>query len=148
MRIFTNVNISIDIGTANHPTNQTSLRVSVCPGVSVSQIPAFGATLFIFQAHTCDFSSAEVDRVLWGLHAIRATVTNATPSANVGGTNQPPTGNVVAPPGGGASNSDWNWNGVKYEPLTGGAVVWDLAYDVNTEGFKKWTVTYNGGVAP
>jgi len=145
MRIFTNVNISIDIGTANHPTNQTSLRVSVCPGVSVSQIPAFGATLFIFQAHTCDFSSAEVDRVLWGLHAIRATVTNATPSANVGGTNQPPTGNVVAPPGGGASNSDWNWNGVKYEPLTGGAVIWDLAKDVNSEGFKKWAITYNGG---
>ena len=97
----------------------------------------------------CLMSQASVDNVVESIWTARAGFTYATPALNIGGTNAAPGGNVVAPPGGGASNSDWNWNAGtgKYEPLTAGAMIWDLAKDVNSEGFKKWAITYNGGVA-
>jgi hypothetical protein len=94
-------------------------------------------------------SQAAVGNVIESIWDARARFTYATPALNVGGTNAAPSGHVAAPPGGGASNSDWNWNAGtgKYEPLTAGAMIWNLAKDVNLEGFKKWTITYNGGVA-
>jgi len=100
-----------------------------------------------FQVQNCLMSQAAVGNVVESIWNARATFTYATPELNVGGTNAAPAGTVAAPPGGGASNSDWDWDGVKYIPLTAGAMIWDLAKDVNSEEFVKWTITYNGGVA-
>ena len=99
------------------------------------------------QVQNCLMSQAAVGNIIKSIWDARARFIYATPALNVGGTNAAPAGNVVAPPGGGASNSDWNWNAGtgEYEPLTAGAMIWDLAKDVNLEGFKKWAITYNGG---
>jgi len=100
-----------------------------------------------FQVQNCLMSQAAVGNIVESIWDARAGFIHATPALNVGGTNAAPTGNVAAPPGGGASNSDWNWNAGtgKYEPLTAGAMIWDLAKDVNGDGFKKWAITYRGG---
>jgi len=100
-----------------------------------------------FRAQSCLMSQAAVGNIVESIWNARARFTYATPNLNVGGTNAAPTGNVEAPPGDGASNSDWNWNAGtgKYEPLTAGAMIWDLAKDVNSEDFNKWAITYNGG---
>ena len=100
-----------------------------------------------FQVQNCLMSQAAVGNIVESIWDARAGFTYATPELNVGGTNAAPAGNVAAPPGAGASNSDWNWNAGtgKYEPLTAGAMIWDLAKDVNSEGFNKWAITYNGG---
>jgi hypothetical protein len=83
-----------------------------------------------------------VDKIVIQVWTGRASYTWATPALNVGGTNANPSGTYAAPPGGGMSDANWNWNGATYEPLTGLAYVYDLVNDVNTEGFNKWTVTY------
>ena len=100
-----------------------------------------------FQVQNCLMSQAAVGNIIESIWNARAGFTYSTPALNVGGTNAAPAGNVAAPPGGEASNSDWSWDGAKYIPLTAGAMIWDLAKDVNSEEFVKWTITYNGGVA-
>jgi hypothetical protein len=99
------------------------------------------------QVQNCLMSQAAVGNIVESIWNARARFTYATPNLNVGGTNAAPAGIVAAPPGDGASNSDWNWNAGtgKYEPLTAGAMIWDLAKDVNSEDFNKWAITYNGG---
>ena len=98
-----------------------------------------------FQVQNCLMSQAAVGNVVESIWNARATFTYATPELNVGGTNAAPAGTVAAPPGGEASNSDWSWDGAKYIPLTAGAMIWDLAKDVNSEEFNKWAITYAGG---
>ncbi|MDD5048281.1 MAG: hypothetical protein PHH09_05065 [Methanoregulaceae archaeon] len=98
-----------------------------------------------FQVQNCLMSQAAVGNVIESIWDARARFTYATPALNVGGTNAAPSGHVAAPPGDGESNSDWYWDGEKYIPLTAGAMIWDLAKDVNSEDFKKWAITYNGG---
>ena len=127
------------------PASMTYLYLYANQFTISTTFAGMGAGMRDFRIQDNGMIAAHVDNVLWSIWNARAGFTYATPTLNVGGSNQPPTGNVVAPPGGGASNSDWNWNGATYEPLTGGAVIWDLAKDVNSEGFKKWAITYNGG---
>jgi hypothetical protein len=100
-----------------------------------------------FLAQSCLMSQAAVGNIVESIWNARAGFTYATPSLQIGGNNAAPAGIVAAPPGGEESNSDWSWDGAKYIPLTAGAMIWDLAKDVNSEGFVKWTITYNGGVA-
>ena len=97
------------------------------------------------QVQNCLMSQAAVGNIIESIWNARAGFTHATPELNVGGTNAAPAGTVAAPPGGGVSNSDWDWDGAKYIPLTAGAMIWDLAKDVNSENFKKWAITYKGG---
>ena len=106
-----------------------------------------GSGMMDFQIQNCSLPVGDVDNVISSIWNARREFTWDTPALNVGGNNAAPGGNVAAPPGDGASNSDWNWNAGtgKYEPLTAGAMIWDLAKDVNSEGFKKWAITYNGG---
>ena len=96
-----------------------------------------------FQVQNCLMSQAAVGNIIESIWNARAGFTYATPELNVGGTNDAPAGNVTAP----IEGADWHDDGGTWIPLTAGAMIWDLAKDVNSEGFKKWTVTYNGGVA-
>ena len=91
----------------------------------------------------CLMSQAAVGNIIESIWNARAGFTYATPELNVGGTNAAPAGNVTAP----IEGADWHDDGGTWIPLTAGAMIWDLAKDVNSEGFKKWIVTYNGGVA-
>ncbi len=106
-------------------------------------VSCFRAWTGINQLRSYDIGidTAAVDTILADIWAGRATYTAAAPSANVGGTNAAPTGNVIAPEEG----DDWHQEGATWIPLTAGAMAYDLAKDVNGEGFKKWTITYTGG---
>ena len=95
------------------------------------------------QVQNCLMSQAAVGNIIESIWNARAGFTYATPELNVGGTNAAPAGNVTAP----IEGADWHDDGGTWIPLTAGAMIWDLAKDVNSEGFKKWTITYNGGVA-
>ena len=86
--------------------------------------------------------TADVDVVIDSMWGARANYTYATPALQIGGTNQAPTGNVTAP----VEGADWHQDGATWIPLTTGAKAYDLAKDVNSEGFNKWTITYTGGV--
>lgn len=89
--------------------------------------------------------TADVDTVINSMWSARANYTYATPTIQIGGTNEAPTGNVTAP----VEGADWHQDGATWIPLTTGAKAYDLAKDVNGEGFNKWTITYTGGsIAP
>lgn len=95
--------------------------------------------------YSCGWLTADVDTVIDSMWAARANYTYATPSLQIGGTNQAPSGNVVAP----VEGADWHQDGATWIPLTAGAKIYDLAKDVNSEGFNKWAITYTGGsIAP
>lgn len=110
-----------------------------------STFAGVGVGIQNFQIQNCSLIQAHVDNVIKSIWTARARFIYATPALNVGGSNAAPAGNVAAPPGDGASNSDWYWDGAKYIPLTAGAMIWDLAKDVNSEDFNKWAITYTGG---
>ena len=59
------------------------------------------------------------------------------PALQIGGTNQAPSGNYIAPEEG----TDWHLDGATWIPLTGNAKVYDLVNDVNEEGFNTWTIS-------
>lgn len=90
--------------------------------------------------------TADVDTVIDSMWVARANYTYATPSLNIGGNNQAPTGNVVAP----VEGADWHQDGATWIPLTAGAKIYDLAKNVNSEArTASWTITYTGGsIAP
>jgi len=120
--------------------HSTSVRV-------LAPFTGVGSDMKDFQIQNCSLPVGDVGNVISSIWNARLGFTWDTPFLNVGGTNAAPAGTVAAPPGDGASNSDWNWNAGtgKYEPLTAGAMIWDLAKDVNSEEFNKWAITYNGG---
>ena len=91
--------------------------------------------------------TADVDTVIDSMWSARANYTYPTPSLNIGGTNQAPTGNVVAP----VEGADWHEDTPgHWVPLTVGAKIYDLAKNVNSEArTAAWTITYTGGsIAP
>jgi hypothetical protein len=116
----------------------TSVRV-------LAPFAGVGSGMKDFQIQNCSLPVGDVDNVIESIWDARLGFIWDTPFLNVGGTNAAPGGTVAAPPGGGESNSDWYWDGAKYIPLTAGAMIWDLAKDVNSENFKKWAITYKGG---
>lgn len=111
-----------------------------------------GSLAHLISARQIDLRSipwltADVDTVIDSIWAARANYTYATgPSLQIGGTNQAPTGNVIAPEEG----DDWHLDGATWIPLTSGAKIWDLAKNVNSEArTAAWTITYTGGsIAP
>lgn len=108
-----------------------------------STFAGVGTGMRDFRIQDCGLSAAHVGNVVESIWNARAGFTYATPVLNVGGMNAAPAGNVIAP----IEGADWHDDSGTWIPLTAGAMIWDLAKDVNSEGFKKWTVTYNGGVA-
>ena len=128
----------------------SSMQILSLSSTSVRVLATFagvGTGMRDFRIYSCSLPAGDVGNIITSIWTVRAGFTYATPSLQIGGNNAAPGGNVVAPPGDGASDSDWYWNAGtgKYEPLTAGAMIWDLAKDVNSEGFKKWAITYNGG---
>jgi len=128
----------------------SSMRILYLASTSVRVLATFagvGTGMQDFRIYSCSLPAGDVGNIITSIWNARAGFTYATPSLQIGGNNAAPGGNVVAPPGDGASDSDWYWNAGtgKYEPLTAGAMIWDLAKDVNSEDFNKWAITYNGG---
>lgn len=110
-----------------------------------------GSLAHLISARQIDLRSipwltADADVVIDSIWAARANYTYATPSLNIGGTNQAPTGTVGAP----VEGTDWHQDGVTWIPLTAGAKIYDLAKNVNGEvRTAAWTITYTGGsIAP
>jgi len=114
----------------------TSVRV-------LAPFAGVGSNMKDFQIQNCSLPVGDVDNVIYSIWNARAGFTYTTPALNVGGTNAAPAGNVTAP----IEGADWHDDNGTWIPLTAGAMIWDLAKDVNSESFKKWTITYNGGVA-
>jgi len=137
--------VSGDISNLAGLSNLTTLRLHTTSATCGSTFTASWVGMRNFQVQNCLMSQAAVDNVIESIWDARARFIYATPALNVGGNNAAPGGNVAAPPGDGASNSDWDWDGAKYIPLTAGAMIWDLAKDVNSEDFNKWAITYTGG---
>jgi len=79
-----------------------------------------------YQYQSCGLLQANVDAILAGIYARRAAFTALAPALNVGGTNQAPSG-VYA-------DED--------PPVTGKGYAYELVVDPETEGFKKWTITF------
>ncbi len=128
----------------------SSMRILYLASTSVRVLATFagvGTGMQDFRIYSCSLPAGDVGNIITSIWNARAGFTYATPSLQIGGNNAAPGGNVVAPPGDGASDSDWYWNAGtgKYEPLTAGAMIWDLAKDVNSEDFNKWAITYTGG---
>ena len=95
------------------------------------------------RVYSMGWLTADVDTVINSMWAARANYTYATPALQIGGTNQAPSGNVVAP----IEGADWHQDGATWIPLTSGAKIWDLAKNVNSEArTAAWTITYTGGV--
>jgi hypothetical protein len=137
--------VSGDISGWTLPASLAYLYLHSTSVTVASTFAGVGTGMRNFQIQNCSLIQAHVDNVVESIWNARLGFTWDTPFLNVGGTNAAPAGNVAAPPGDGASNNDWSWDGAKYIPLTAGAMIWDLAKDVNSEGFKKWAITYNGG---
>jgi len=103
-------------------------------------------TLSDFQIQSNGLLQAVVDEIVDQIYTARATYTDATPAANLSGTNDSPTGAYTDPlvdPGAGASNADWLWNAGTgfHDPLTEMAEIFTLVNDHRGEGFNKWTIT-------
>lgn len=100
-----------------------------------------------------DWNAASIDIVLLSIsNAIHANVnhfTYATPSLQIGGTNEAPGGtpgaattSPLVTPGSGNSDTDWQWDAGagKHKALTGMAAIWIMR---NNTG-HAWTVTATG----
>lgn len=137
--------VSGDISGWVLPSTMRDLLLYSTSVTVASTFAGVGTGMQNFRIENCGLVQAHVGNIVESIWNARLRFTYATPALNVGGNNAAPGGNVAAPPGDGASNSDWSWDGAKYIPLTAGAMIWDLAKDVNLEGFKKWAITYTGG---
>lgn len=121
-----------------------SLIIYSCPGIAATSIAHLTAIRDL-RIYSMGWLTADVDTVIDSMWGARAAYTYVTPAIQIGGTNQAPTGNVTAP----VEGADWHQDGATWIPLTAGAKAYDLAKDVNSEGFNKWTITYTGGsIAP
>jgi len=86
------------------------------------------------KANSLGITTATVNTIIADVYAGRATYTWNTPVLDVGGaTNDSPSGIYQNP------------RGAPTSPLE---QVFVLANDSNSEGIKKWTITWNGGSAP
>jgi hypothetical protein len=88
------------------------------------------------------WQSADVGNLIQSAWTARLSYTYAsTIFLYIGGTTPAPSGNCIAPEEG----TDWHLDGTTWIPLTPLAMAYDLAKDVNSIGFKKWSITWNGG---
>ena len=105
-----------------------SLSYFYVNSTSVSGSPIFTSTVALsnFKYQNCALPQATVDLIVSRIYDRRASFTAAAPSANVGGTN--------ATPSGAYADED--------PPVTGKGYIYELVNDPETEGFKKWAITY------
>ena len=118
------------------PTLQ-SLIIYGCTGITASSVAAIVAIRDL-RIYSMGWLTADVDTVINSMWAARAKYTYATPALQIGGTNQAPTGNVIAP----IEGADWRLDGATWIPLTVGAKIYDLVNNVNSESRPTWAITY------
>ena len=117
--------VSGDISSLVLPTTLQTFYVN---STSVSGAPIFTSSvgLRFFKYQDCALAQATVDLIVSRIYNRRASFTYASPSANIGGTNSAPSGTYA--------DED--------PPVTGKGFIYELVNDPETEGFKKWTITY------
>jgi len=117
--------VSGDISGWTLPASLFALRLD---NTSVSGTPniASNTAMRQYYYHTCGLSQANVDAILLSVYNRRAAFTYATPALQVGGTNAAPSGVY--------QDGD--------PPTTGKEYAFEIVNDPETEGFKKWTVTF------
>lgn len=126
---------------SDFPVTVETIVVSLSAGVLAGSISHLVA-LRDAQANSVGWLTADVDTVIDSMWAARANYTYATPALQIGGTNQAPSGNVIAP----IEGADWHQDGATWIPLTTGAKAYDLAKNVNSETRTAlWSITYTGG---
>jgi len=104
-----------------------SLIVFLGYATALTGAPDFtsAVALATFRYDNCALPQGDVDANLLGLYNRRASFTNATPTANLGGTNAAPSGVYQdATP-----------------PTTGLEYKYKLVVDPDAEGFNKWAIT-------
>ena len=79
-----------------------------------------------YRYNSCSLSQSDVDDVLAGIYARRASFTDATPDLQIGGTNAAPSGTY--------QDGD--------PPTTGKEYAYELENDPETEGFNVWTIDF------
>lgn len=101
-------------------------------------VPSFAsaAALINLGIYNMSLSQTDVDGWLAAIYARRAAFTYATPQINIGGDG----GTINAAPSGMYQDGD--------PPTTGKEYIYELANDPESEGFKTWSIVYNGGSAP
>ena len=107
------------------PANLENLYI-YSTGVTGAPIMTSAVALANYRQQDCALLQANVDAILAAVYARRASFTAAAPALNVGGTNQAPSG-VYA-------DED--------PPVTGKGMAFELVNDPETEGFKKWAITF------
>ncbi len=99
-----------------------------------------------------DFTSNQlptnvVDGLLAELYRHRVIYSFASPTLEIAGTNEAPSGHAIDPsiaPGLGASNGNWRWQGARHLPIQGTAMAYDLEHDVGvTHDFSQWVIHTN-----
>jgi len=117
--------VSGDISSLVLPTTLQTFYVN---STSVSGAPIFTSSvgLRFFKYQDCALAQATVDLIVSRIYNRRASFTYASPSANIGGTNSAPSGTYA--------DED--------PPVTGKGFIYELVNDPETEGFKKWAITY------
>ena len=125
LRLNTNASLSGDISGWTLPASLANLQLY---STSVSGAPSIASNTAMRQYyyHTCGLSQANVDAILLSVYNRRAAFTYATPALQVGGTNAAPSGVY--------QDGD--------PPTTGKEYAFEIVNDPETEGFKKWTVTF------
>lgn len=85
------------------------------------------------------WSTVDVNSMVDAIWASKGNFTSDTLALSIGGTNSSPTGTYGAP----SEGTDWRESPPGYwNPLTAKAKIYDLVNDVNSNGFKKWSITY------
>ncbi len=104
-----------------------SLSLLSLNNTSVEGAPTFTSAVALrnLQYHDCALAQATVDAILLAMYNRRASFTYASPAANLGGTNDDPSGVYQdATP-----------------PTTGLEYKYKLVVDPDAEGFNKWVIT-------
>ncbi|MCB1711044.1 MAG: PKD domain-containing protein [Candidatus Riesia sp.] len=78
------------------------------------------------QLYSCNYSQAQLDELLQYIYTHRAQWTHSAPVLHIGGTNPAPSGTYA--------DED--------PPTTGKGYIYELVVDPESEGFKKWAITY------
>lgn len=147
------------VGTlAQIPRTVTDLRLNttVITG-ALSDIPTGAQTVWLFSTRASPASIAHlvnirdiriysmgwltvgVDTVIDSAWGARMSYTYMTgPSMQIGGTNQSPTGNYIAP----SEGADWHQDGATWIPLTTKAKTYDLVNNVNSEARPAWVISF------
>jgi hypothetical protein len=132
LRLYS-TNSTITGALADLPAEMTTLHLHITNSTITGGASALAAVgIRDIQVQSLRLNQTTVDGILARLYADRALFTYATPSLNIGGTNDAPSGAYT--------DED--------PPTTGLGYVFELANDPENEGFNTWSITYTGGSAP